>query len=67
MENQTEENLKPDLIVEILYPGNNRKELCNKYEVYEESVVKEYWIIHPNEQTLMINFLDNGTYVPSRL
>ena len=23
--------------------------------------------IHPNEQTLVINFLENGTYVPSRL
>lgn len=57
----------PDLIVEILSPGNNRKELRNKYEVYEESGVKEYWIIHPNEQTLVINFLENGTYVPSRL
>lgn len=57
----------PDLIVEILSPGNNRKELRNKYEVYEESGVKEYWIIHPNEQTLMVNFLDNGTYISSRL
>ncbi|WP_158861498.1 Uma2 family endonuclease [Lunatibacter salilacus] len=57
----------PDLIVEILSPGNNRKELRNKYEVYEESGVKEYWIIHPTEQTLVINFLKNGTYIPSRL
>jgi len=57
----------PDLIVEILSPGNNSKELRNKYEVYEESGVKEYWIIQPNEQTLVINFLDKGVYVPSRL
>nr|MBI1228958.1 Uma2 family endonuclease [Cytophagales bacterium] len=57
----------PDLIVEILSPGNNRKELRNKYEVYEESGVKEYWIILPNEQTLLIYFLQNGAYVPSRL
>lgn len=56
----------PDLVVEILSPGNNRKELRNKFEVYEESGVKEYWIIHPNEQTLVINFLEKGVYVPSR-
>jgi Uma2 family endonuclease len=31
----------PDLISEILPPGNNRKELLNKYEVYVESGVKE--------------------------
>lgn len=44
----------PDLIVEILSKGNNKKELKYKYEVYEESGVKEYWIIHPEEHTLLI-------------
>jgi Uma2 family endonuclease len=57
----------PDLIVEILSPGNNKKELQNKYEVYQESGVREYWIIHPSEQTLLIYSLQNGRYVPSRL
>lgn len=57
----------PDLIVEILSPGNNRKELQDKYEVYEQSGVKEYWIIHPEEKTLMILTLDDQGYVPSRL
>jgi len=27
----------PDIVVEVLSPSNNRKELKNKYEVYEES------------------------------
>lgn len=57
----------PDLVVEILSPGNNRKELQNKYEVYEESGVKEYWIIHPQERTLLIHTLENRKYVSSRL
>ena len=57
----------PDLIVEILSPGNNRKELQNKYEVYEESGVTEYWIIHPDQGTLLIHVLENGKYTPSRL
>lgn len=57
----------PDLIIEILSPGNNRKELKYKYEVYEESGVKEYWVIHPNEQTLLIYTLTSGKYIPSRL
>jgi len=43
----------PDIVVEILSPGNNRKELSNKFEAYEEALVKEYWIIHPNEQTFL--------------
>jgi Uma2 family endonuclease len=57
----------PDLIVEILSPGNNKKELQNKYEVYEESGVKEYWVIHPNECTLIIFSLINGKFVGSKL
>ncbi|WP_194975263.1 Uma2 family endonuclease [Aquiflexum lacus] len=57
----------PDLIIEILSPGNNRKELKYKYEVYEESGVQEYWVIHPNEQTLLIYSLTNGSYIASKL
>ena len=57
----------PDLIVEILSPGNNRKELQFKYDIYEKSGVKEYWIIHPEEGTLLIHILENGNYTPSRL
>ncbi|MFO7825354.1 MAG: Uma2 family endonuclease, partial [Cyclobacterium sp.] len=57
----------PDLIVEILSPGSNKKELKNKYEVFEESGVQEYWIIHPDEQTVMTYTLTTGKYIPSRL
>jgi Uma2 family endonuclease len=57
----------PDLVVEILSPGNNKKELQNKYQVYEESGVKEYWVIHPNECTLIIYTLINGKYHTSKI
>ena len=57
----------PDLIVEVLSPGNNKKELQNKYEVYEESGIQEYWIIHPSEETMVINSLIDGKYQPSKL
>ncbi len=57
----------PDLIVEILSPGNNAKELKTKYDLYEEAGVKEYWIIQPNEQTLIIYTLKDGKYLPSKL
>lgn len=57
----------PDLVVEILSPGNNKRELKNKYEVYLEAGIKEYWVIHPNEQTLLIYTLERGHYQPSRL
>ncbi|MDP1727860.1 MAG: Uma2 family endonuclease [Bacteroidota bacterium] len=57
----------PDLIIEILSQGNNRKELQNKYEVYEERGVLEYWIISPDGQTLQVNTLIYGKYKASRL
>src|SRR5690554_3960791 len=57
----------PDLIIEILSPGSNRKEIKNKYEVYEESGVNEYWIVHPHEQTVLTYTLVAGRYVPSKL
>ncbi|WP_194778505.1 Uma2 family endonuclease [Pararhodonellum marinum] len=57
----------PDLIVEILSPGNNKKELQHKYEVYKESGVKEYWIIHPSELTLLVYTLVDKKYVSSKL
>jgi len=43
----------PVLIVEIPSSGNNIKELKNKSEAYETSGVKEYYFIHPDEQTLL--------------
>ncbi|RYY07963.1 MAG: Uma2 family endonuclease [Sphingobacteriaceae bacterium] len=58
----------PDIVVEILSPGNNKKELQNKYEVYEEAGVKEYWIIQPGEKTFFKYVLDdNGRYQPTKL
>lgn len=58
----------PDLVVEILSPGNNRKELKNKFEVYEESKVSEYWIIHPEEKTFLKYILDeDGKFQPTYL
>jgi Uma2 family endonuclease len=57
----------PDIMVEILSPGNNRKELQNKYEVYEEAGVLEYWVIHPQEKTFLKYTLINNSFQPSRL
>ena len=57
----------PDLIVEILSPGNSKLELKQKFDLYESREVKEYWIIQPEHQTMTIYTWVNGTYLPSRL
>ena len=48
----------PDLIIEILSPGNSKKEIKLKYELYEESGVKEYWIVNPVEENIVVFFLN---------
>lgn len=53
----------PDLIVEILSPGNTKKEMKNKYELYQEQGVKEYWIVSPETRTIQIFVLENGKYI----
>lgn len=58
----------PDIVVEIISPGNNKTELKNKYEVYEENGVSEYWIVSPQDKTFLKYTLNhNGVYVASRL
>ena len=55
----------PDIVVEVLSPSNNKKELKNKYEIYEEAGVKEYWIVCPYEQTMIVYTLTDGKFVSS--
>lgn len=51
-------NGAPDLIVEILSPGNSKKEMRVKYELYEEAGVREYWIADPERETVQVFALD---------
>jgi Uma2 family endonuclease len=53
----------PDLIVEILSPGNTDREMGIKFDLYEENLVKEYWIIEPNDKTIFIYTLQNNKYI----
>ena len=57
----------PDLIVEILSPGNSRVEVQDKYELYEEFGVREYWVVHPTDCTVLIYTLIERKFQPSRL
>jgi len=52
-------NGAPDLVVEILSPGNSRKEMHEKFEVYEEAGVKEYWLVNPLDKNAIIYTLKN--------
>ncbi|MBK5276677.1 MAG: Uma2 family endonuclease [Desulfuromonadales bacterium] len=54
----------PDLIVEILSPGTSKRDITTKYELYQRHGVKEYWILYPNDRTLLVYRLSgDGTYL----
>ncbi|MDQ0638145.1 Uma2 family endonuclease [Pedobacter sp. W3I1] len=58
----------PDLVVEVLSPGNTKMELLNKYKVYEEFGVKEYWVVSQSDQSILIYTLnDAGKFQPSKI
>ena len=56
-------NGAPDLIVEILSPGNSKKEMGIKFDLYEENGVKEYWIVEPAEKAIFIYNLQNERFI----
>ena len=53
----------PDLIIEILSPGNSKKEMNIKFDLYEEAGVLEYWLVYPEEKGIHIYTLQNGKYI----
>lgn len=53
----------PDLVVEILSPGNTNKEMSNKFRLYEEAGVREYWLVEPNDRIILIYYLKDGQYI----
>lgn len=52
----------PDLIIEILSSGNTKKEMRDKYELYEEAGVYEYWVVRPIDKEITQFVLENGEY-----
>jgi len=53
----------PDLIVEILSPATLKKDVTEKFDLYEEHGVKEYWIVHPKDKAVTVFLLQaNGKY-----
>lgn len=53
----------PDLVIEILSPGNSKKEMSIKYDLYEEAGVKEYWMVHPQDRSVQIFSLKDEKFI----
>lgn len=53
----------PDLVVEILSPSNSRKDLKDKYEIYQEAGVPEYWIVDADDKAIYRYVLEGDIYI----
>ncbi|MDP9081877.1 MAG: Uma2 family endonuclease [Bacteroidota bacterium] len=56
----------PDIVIEILVAGNNRKELKDKFDLYENAGIQEYWIINSISKNVVRYELRNGKHVAFR-
>jgi len=52
----------PDLIIEVLSVSTMKKDFNEKFNLYEENKVKEYWLVNPEGRSLQIFYLDQGKY-----
>ena len=44
----------PDLVIEVLSPSTRRKDMTIKYQKYADAGVREYWIIDPQNQKVIV-------------
>lgn len=53
----------PDTIIEVLSKGNVDRDINEKFALYEENGVPEYWIVSPGERTVTCYLLNaEGQY-----
>ena len=52
----------PDLVIEILSPATTKKDKTDKYDLYQESGVLEYWIVYPGEEFIEVFVLKGKLY-----
>lgn len=52
----------PDWIIEIVSPGNTALDTKTKFDLYEESGVREYWMVYPGLKTITAYVLEGERY-----
>jgi Uma2 family endonuclease len=50
----------PDLVIEIVSAGNSKRDVKDKFEIYQEHGVREYWIINPTDENVNVFLLDEA-------
>jgi Uma2 family endonuclease len=53
----------PDLVVEVLSPGNWLYDRTEKFQAYQAAGVPEYWIVDGRASTVEVFVLEAGSYI----
>jgi Uma2 family endonuclease len=64
----------PDIVIEVINSGSERRDLLEKKRIYEEYKVKEYWIVFPREEFIEIweykeelsRYVERGVYTKEK-
>ena len=53
----------PDLVVEVISQGTSKRDLNDKFLLYEKAGVQEYWVVYPKDKGVVVFLLQpNGKY-----
>jgi len=52
----------PDMIIEIISKSSAKNDAIEKYNIYEEAGVLEYWIVYPETELVHVFLLENGKF-----
>jgi len=53
----------PDLLVEIVSKSTIKKDINEKFNLYEAAGVREYWIVFPSDKFVAVYYLEGEKYV----
>lgn len=54
-------NGAPDWIIEIVSPGSSRMDYYTKLSLYRSAGVREYWIVDPMKQTVLVYDMEHDS------
>lgn len=52
----------PDLVMEVVSSSSGHRDLLEKKRLYEESGVREYWIVDPNSESIEIHISSENAF-----
>lgn len=53
----------PDWIIEIVSPSNSSHDYVKKLNLYMDAGVREYWIVNPQQLTILVYFFEEDIHV----